>query len=111
LEFWTVLNRSEIEKNRLKKGLDDFFCTVSNGPEKWVGNLGYGWFVPNRPEPILDGFLKPSRINSGWFGPKPSVTLYGRFGPKLFGIGYGWFGSKSSVKLRMVLTQTVHNIV
>jgi hypothetical protein len=66
LEFLTFLNCSEIEKNRLKKGLDDFFCTVSNRPGKWVGNLGYGWFVPNRPQ-FQTVWHKPSGTNSGWF--------------------------------------------
>jgi hypothetical protein len=31
-DFWTVLNRPEIGKNRLKKGPDGFFWTVLNRP-------------------------------------------------------------------------------
>jgi hypothetical protein len=53
-DFWTV---SEIAKNRLEKGPDGFFWTVSNCLEKWVANPGSGLFGPNRPEFIIFFFV------------------------------------------------------
>jgi hypothetical protein len=36
---------------------------------------------------IWDRFCKPFEINFRQFGPKPSIAVYGRFGPKPSGIG------------------------
>jgi hypothetical protein len=49
-DFWMVLNRPEIRKNRLEKGPDDFFWTVLNRPGQLVGICSSGWFGKNRPQ-------------------------------------------------------------